>query len=86
MLSATRERPSGQIVLKSSGILNDASVRALLQAITLAPSDAPIVIDLSEAYITDAECLGSLALGLAGRGGLVLFRGPPGAQALRQPR
>jgi hypothetical protein len=87
MLSVTREKGSGLIVLSSTGVLDEVSVEALLRAIELTPEEAPIVIDLSRAEKLAEHSLRRLAYELAQRQGPVSFRGSTwGAPTLRASR
>ena len=75
MLSVTRERGTGLIVLTSTGVLDHVSVEALIKAIALTPEEAPVVIDLSQAEKLAEQSLRRLAYELAQRPGPVTFRG-----------
>ncbi|MBS1148494.1 MAG: hypothetical protein H6Q89_192 [Myxococcaceae bacterium] len=87
MLSVTREKGSGLIVLTSTGVLDEVSVEALLRAIALTPEEAPIVIDLSRAEKLAEHSLRRLAYELAQRPGPVSFRGSAwGKTSLRVTR
>jgi hypothetical protein len=87
MLSVTREKGSGLILVTSTGVLDEVSVQALLRAIELTPPDAPIVVDLSHAEKLAEHSLRRLAYGLAQRPGAVTFRGSTWSRpALRTAR
>ena len=85
MLSVTRERGTGQIILTTHGMLDESSVEALLQAVALTPEHSPVLIDLSRAQITMPDCLQRLAVELSKRSGPVKFLGPS-ATVLRPAR
>ncbi len=86
MLSVTSVKGSGQIVLTSHGPLDEASVDALLQALSLTSENAPVLIDLSRAEISASEQLRQLAFELAKRTGPVKFLGPAWARVVRSAR
>lgn len=87
MLSVTRERGTGLIVLTSTGVLDHVSVEALIKAIALTPEEAPVVIDLSGAEKLSEQSLRRLAHELAQRPGRVSFRGSAwGTPTLRATR
>ena len=86
MLSVTREKGSGQIVLTSHGPLDQASVDALLQALALTSENSPVLIDLSRAELSASEQLRRLAIELAKRSGPVKFIGPAWARVVRSAR
>jgi anti-anti-sigma regulatory factor len=82
MLSVTREKGTGQILVTTTGVLDEAGVEGLLRAVALAPDASSVVIDLAKAQLPDAACLRTLLAGLSHRSGQVLFRGPSWAAAL----
>lgn len=86
MLSVTREKATGLIVIATTGVLDEVSVEALLRAIMLTPEQAPIVIDLSRAERLAEHSLRRLAYDLAQRPGAVSFRGSAWASPVRPPR
>jgi anti-anti-sigma regulatory factor len=82
MLSVTREKESGQVLVTPTGVLDEGSVQALLRAVALAPTATALVIDLSNVQIPNAASFRALVSGLASRGGLVLFRRPTWSEAI----
>ncbi|MBS1151107.1 MAG: hypothetical protein H6Q89_2805 [Myxococcaceae bacterium] len=86
MLSVTREKGSGQIVLCSHGMLDDTAVTALIDALALTPEHASVRVDLSRAEVATADCLRRLAIALAKRSGKVKFLGPTWATGGRPAR
>jgi hypothetical protein len=86
MLSVTREKATGQIVLSTHGVLDDPSVDALIQALTLTPESTAVLIDLSRAEVLIPDTLRRLAVELSKRSGPVKFLGPAGSRVLRPVR
>ncbi len=74
MLFLTRERTTGSIVLACAGVLDDAAMKRVIEAIRLAPDELPLIVDLSGARRLAEHSL-RLASELAQRLGPVSFRG-----------
>jgi hypothetical protein len=74
MVSVSRDRSTGHIICNTHGQFDDAQLTSLLNAISLAPEEVPLIIDLANTGTMAANQLRVLAAALTSRAGAVSFR------------